>query len=144
MEIAADQVVSLRFSAFEEETSLETVVLQPYGRLVGISGANFRMTLAQTIAQAAIVVVDLLWVEAIDEQSVAVLLAAMRQARSSGKVLSFLSMDASTRNALDASWEHQRNIDQPVQTDCFTPGFEQFLDGYREAKIAGSEITKGF
>ncbi|NJR52008.1 MAG: STAS domain-containing protein [Leptolyngbyaceae cyanobacterium CSU_1_3] len=144
MELAADQVVSLRFSALEAEASLETVVLQPYGRLVGISGANFRITLAQAIAQAAIVMVDLLWVEVIDEQSIAVLLAAMRQARSSGKALSFLSMDAATRSALDASWEQQRNIDSPVQTDCFTPGFEQFLDGYREAKLAGSEITKGF
>jgi anti-anti-sigma regulatory factor len=117
----------------------ETVVLQPCGRLTGIGGATFRTTLAQAIAQADSVVVDLLWVEAIDEQGVATLLAGMRQAYALGKSLAFLGMDAATRTALDKIWGQQRDQDLPTQQDLFTPEFEQFLDGYKEAKIAGAE-----
>jgi anti-anti-sigma regulatory factor len=127
-------------------TTLDTtIVLQPCGALNGTSGANFRVSLAQAIAHATAVVVDLLWVEEIDDQGIAILLAATRQAQSSGKLLSFLAMDASTRSSLDAVWE-QRTAELSIQIDRFAPEFEQFLNEYKEAKIAAItalEMAKG-
>ncbi|MGV0024917.1 STAS domain-containing protein [Phormidesmis priestleyi] len=118
--------------------SPKTVVLQPWGHLTEIRGATFRTALARAIAQADSVVVDLLWVEAIDDQGVATLLAGMRQADALGKSLVFLAMDAATRTALDKSWRQQRDTDSPQKTDLFSPEFEQFLDGYKAAKIASA------
>ncbi len=120
------------------EDPAETIVLQPCGRLTGIGGATFWTTLAQAIAQSDSVVVDLLWVEAIDDRGVVTLMAGMRQAHALGKSLAFLGMDAATRTALDKSWEQQRDITLSTQVDLFAPEFEQFLEGYKAAKAAGA------
>ncbi|KAM3095904.1 STAS domain-containing protein [Phormidesmis sp. 146-12] len=120
----------------QPEDAIDTVVLQPCGRLTGIGGATFRTTLARAIAQSTSVVVDLLWVEAIDDQGVATLLAGMRQACAAGRSLAFLGMDAITRTALDKGWEQQRDVVSSTQIDLFSPEFEQFLDGYKAAKAA--------
>jgi anti-anti-sigma regulatory factor len=129
---------ALTLNTQSEDVSLKTVVLQPWGHLTEIREAAFRTALVQAIAQADSVIVDLLWVEAIDDQGMETLLAGMRQAHALGKSLVFLAMDAATRTALDKSWSQQRDTDLPQQTDLFSPEFEQFLDSYKAAKIAGA------
>lgn len=117
------------------ERSPKTVVLQPRGALLGGAEVTFQSSLAQAIVEAAAVIVDLLWVNSVDDQGIAILLAGMKRAQTSGKSLAFLAMDGTTRAALDAVWEQQRKAEASPQTDRFTPNFEQFLDDYKNAKV---------
>lgn len=103
-------------------------ILQPQGLL---SDRTFQNSLEQAISQADTIVIDLLWTPQVDSAGVAVLLAGLQQAKSVGKLISFLSMDAQTQAALDAGWEKQRLQDRADQTNLFAPAFEQFLDNYR-------------
>jgi len=115
--------------------SPKTVVLQPHGALLGEAGVTFQSSLDQAIVDAAAVIVDLLWVNRVDDQGIAILLAGMKRAQASGKSLAFLAMDEATRAALDAVWEQQRKAKASPQTDRFTPNFEQFLDDHKNAKV---------
>ena len=115
--------------------SFKTVVLQPPRALLGEAGVTFQSSLEQAIVDAAAVIVDLLWVNRVDDQGIAILLAGMKRAQASGKSLVFLAMDGATRVALDAVWEQQRKAEASPQTDWFTPDFEQFLDNHKSAKV---------
>ncbi len=115
--------------------SSKTVVLQPRGVLLGEAGVAFQSSLDQAIVDATAVIVDLLWVNRVDDQGIAILLAGMKRAQASGKSLAFLAMDGATRVALDAVWEQQREAEASPQTDWFTPNFEQFLDNHKSAKV---------
>lgn len=110
-----------------DKISPKTIVLQPVGQL---TDATFQQSLDQAIAQADAIVIDLLRVEKVDHLGITLLLNRLHQARSSGKSLSFLSMDRATQIQLDATWEQQRAAEMSEQTDIFTPEFEQFLDQY--------------
>ncbi len=116
------------------ERSSETVILQPPGALLGEAGVTFQSSLNQAIVEAAAVIVDLLWVDRVDKQGIAILIAGMKRAQASGKSLAFLAMDRATRTALDTVWEQQRAAEASLQADWFTPDFEQFLDNYKSAK----------
>ncbi len=113
----------------------KTVVLQPRGALLGGAGVTFQSSLDQAIVEAAAVIVDLLWINRVDDQGIAILLAGMKRAQASGKSLAFLAMDEATRAALDIVWEQHREAEASPQTDFFTPDFEQFLDDYKSAKV---------
>jgi anti-anti-sigma regulatory factor len=113
----------------------KTVVLQPHGAFSGEAGVTFQSSLDQAIVEAAAVIVDLLWVNRVDDQGIAILLAGMKRAQASGKSLAFLAMNGATRVALDAVWEQQRKAEASPQTDRFTPNFEQFLDDYKSTKV---------
>jgi anti-anti-sigma regulatory factor len=114
------------------------VVLQPNGSLSEVTGTPFKASLGQAIAQADSIVIDLLWIDTIDQAGLSILLSGMTQASKLGKSLSFLSMDQRTRCALDSSWEKLRVADAPAQMDVFAPEFEQFLDLYRTEGIAAN------
>ncbi len=115
--------------------SSEMVVLQPSGALLGEAGLMFQSDLEQAIVDGTAVIVDLLWVDRVDEQGIAILIAGMKRAQLSGKSLVFLAMDGATRTALDAIWEQQRAAEAPLQADWFRPDFEQFLDNYKSANL---------
>lgn len=127
-----------------EETSDKAppkmAVLQPQGLL---SDRAFQTSLEQAIAQGDTIVIDLLWTPHVDPTGIAILLAGVQQAKAVGKLISFLSMDAQTRAALDAGWENQRRQNMADQTDWFAPAFEQFLDSYRSIPHLRSGICHG-
>lgn len=114
------------------------VVLQPSGSLSEFTGRPFQASLGKAIAQADSIVVDLLWIETIDQAGLSILLSGMTQASKLGKSLSFLSMDQKTRCTLDSIWEKLRAADAPAQMDVFAPEFEQFLDLYRTEGTAAN------
>jgi anti-anti-sigma regulatory factor len=116
-----------------EEVCPGTVVLQPYGGLSGMNGMTFQANLQKAIAQAEAVIVDLLWIDTIDQTGITIFLSAMKQAHSLGKSLSFLAMDTATRIALDKVWEQQQTA-ASAQADWFTPEFERFLDNYKKVR----------
>lgn len=112
-----------------------TVVLQPNGNLSDLTGTSFRTRLGDAIAQADAIVVDLLWIDTIDQAGLSILLSGMTQAVKLGKSLSFLSMNQQTRSTLDSSWGKLRDLNASAQVDVFTPEFEQFLDNYRVSEV---------
>lgn len=115
-----------------------TVVLQPNGNLSDSTETSFGTHLGAAIAQADAIVVDLLWIDTIDQAGLSILLSGMTQAVKLGKSLSFLSMNQQTRSTLDSSWEKLREVNASVQVDVFTPEFEQFLDHYQTHGIAAA------
>jgi anti-anti-sigma regulatory factor len=113
------------------EPPRSTVVLQPHGSLGHALDATFANSLHQALDQADEVIVDLLWVEQIDQAGITLLLASIEKAKSHGKLLSFLSMDGTTRATLDQVLDQQHDLASTVQSECFMPDFEQFLETYK-------------
>ncbi|MBW4541172.1 MAG: hypothetical protein KME43_18850, partial [Myxacorys chilensis ATA2-1-KO14] len=109
----------------DDKTFPTTVVLQPNGNLSDLTETSFGTHLGDAIAQADAIVVDLLWIDTIDQAGLSILLSGMTQAVKLGKSLSFLSMNQQTRSTLDSSWEKLRDVNASVQVDVFTPEFEQ-------------------
>jgi anti-anti-sigma regulatory factor len=108
-----------------------TVVLQPHGSLGQLEG-SFGTSLSQALDQADEVIVDLLWAETVDDTGIKLLLNSMETAKAQGKILSFLGMNSATRAALDKILEQQHDSAAMVQSECFLPDFEQFLETYKE------------
>jgi anti-anti-sigma regulatory factor len=128
--------VSQASDAEPPDSLAHTIVLQPSGCL-GVTGTpDFIRSLHQALAQVDEVIVDLLWVDTVSEEGLQLLLEAMAKAKSLGKLLSFLGMDAATRMALDEGWDRQRDHDATVQSDLFMPDFEAFLETYKAEKYA--------
>jgi anti-anti-sigma factor len=106
------------------------VVLQPSGVLDRGSSPAFQQTLEDSLAQVAdTVIVDLLWVEAIDSCGIIALVAGIHRATALGKSLSFQSMDSQTHAALEAEWNCQRALSFGPWNDLFEQDLELFLDG---------------
>jgi anti-anti-sigma regulatory factor len=107
---------------------LTVIVLQPTGVLDRSSSPEFHRALHQALEQAEeMVIVDLLWVERIDEMGIAALVEGRQQAAALGKFLSIQSMDRGTSTALEHAWSHQANLAAGGQSDWLQPGLEQFL-----------------
>lgn len=106
-----------------------TIVLQPNGSLDCHSSVEFQQMLEKALVLSGDgVIVDLLWVDSTDSCGVAALVAGIQQAAILGKMLSFQSMDASTRTALEIEWIRQREISFGSWSDLFGTELEQFLD----------------
>jgi anti-anti-sigma regulatory factor len=106
-----------------------TIVLQPNGSLDCYSSAEFQQRLEEALVLSGDgVIVDLLWVDSTDSCGVAALVAGIQQAAILGKMLSFQSMDVSTRTALEIEWIRQREISFGPWNDLFGTELEQFLD----------------
>lgn len=103
-----------------------TLVLQPKGPLNQQTALDFQTELEAALVQVRErVIVDLLWTETIDEAGIAVLVSGIRQATRLGRQLTFNSLDAFTRQILDAEIDRQ----QPQEWEhWFSPEFEQFLN----------------
>jgi anti-anti-sigma regulatory factor len=126
-----------------QEAAQQTIVLQP-ANLIGAEGAVFQASFNEALQQAAVILLDLIWLDEIDAAGLAVLLAAMKAAYEVGVTLSFLSMDASTRQWLDAQWEQDNAAVSIGRDDVFAPEFEQFLADYqarKEATLLAVEIA---
>ena len=117
-----------------EEGYVGTVVLQPYA-LSGVDGTRFQQSLTEALTRAEAVIVDLLWVERIEKDTIQMLFGGMQRAYLLGKPLSFLSIDHATRSTLDFLWEQYREREALTCYDVFTPDFEQFLDRHREDRL---------
>ncbi len=122
----------LDVSAFDDaiaHTQPDTIVLQPNGALDAMSSADFQKVLETALATVAVgVIVDLLWVDAIDTHGIAALAAGVQQSVILGKVLTFQSMDVRTRLALEHEWYRQRDLSFGPWSDLFKQDLEQFLD----------------
>jgi anti-anti-sigma regulatory factor len=129
-----DKPTSLNLLGSFEEVGPGTIVLQPVG-LTGTEGTEFHASLEQALQQSDIVIVDLLWIEKIEQQGLRTLLIGVQRAQALGKHLSFLSMDAATSSALDALWETQL-VPTSDRDEVYTPDFEAFLDMHRQVKQA--------
>ena len=128
--------VSQDISGVESNSQpITTVVLQPHGGLSGESEPTFATSLNQALDQSNEVIVDLLWVKQVDQAGITLLLNSIARAKSQGKLLSFLGMDGATRAKLDAVLQQQHDLAATVQSECFTPDFEQFLETYKAEQM---------
>jgi len=115
---------------------LPTIVLQPSGCLTHESSEHFQQTLEDALGLADRgVIVDLLWLEEIDATGIAAFVAGIERAACLAKTISFQSMSYSTRLAMEAEWERQRQIRLGDQRDRVHSCLKQFLEqGRRESK----------
>lgn len=90
-------------------THPETIVLQPCSQLTQEQSLAFQQTLeaALELAQES-VIVDMLWVETVDAEGIAALVAGLEKAADLGKLLSFQSLRHPIRVAVDLEWQRQR------------------------------------
>lgn len=98
-------------------------VLQPRGVLNHLTSSAFLTEVAVALEQASEqVIVDLLWVDTIDEQGMAMLVASLEQAAVLGKKLVLHSLDYRTRTSLTAAVHRQSDADD--WEHWFNPAFE--------------------
>ncbi|MBW4472901.1 MAG: STAS domain-containing protein [Stenomitos rutilans HA7619-LM2] len=110
------------------------LVLQPNGSLNASNSHDLQHELEQALEQATeTVLVDLLWVEAIDACGIAALVAGLQYAAKLGKFLSFQSMKDCDRCALETTWAHQQEMSAGAWTHTFSCTFESFLDHFSHA-----------
>lgn len=100
-------------SSFNNTSTIEsrrprTVVLRPNGRLDALSSPAFTKALEQALELTSeTVVVDLLWVESVESEGVACLMAGLKRASRLGKTLSLRFMDVATQAAVQAACDRQ-------------------------------------
>jgi anti-anti-sigma regulatory factor len=126
-----------------EYRTAQTIVLQP-ANLTGVEGNVFQELFGQALRDAAVILVDLIWLDQVDRSGLNVLLDVMKRSDAAGKTLSFLSMDASTRQWLDDQWERENPPLSIGRDDVFAPDFEQFLadcQARKEATLLAVEIA---
>lgn len=130
MNIAIESIATVpHFWDTPLETKPHTIVLQPDGNLDPISSSEFRVQLEAAIEQVTdAVIVDFLWVKSTDPQGIAALVAGIQRAATLGKAISFQSMDAQTRAAIEQEWNRQRQLSFGPWQDRFKDDLEQFLD----------------
>lgn len=109
------------------------LVLQPNGALNEANSREFQQELEQALEQATeTVMVDLLWVEAIDACGIAVLVAGLQRAAALGKFLSFQSMSADSHWVLENAWAQQQEMSAGAWTHTFSSDLELFLDNLKQ------------
>ncbi len=120
-----------------------TIVLQPQ-YLQGKAGVAFQRNLEQAIEHAAVILVDLLWIDATDAAMQASMCNAMKRAAQRGKSLSFLGLDANSQKALDQLWEQKTTDRLADHQAIFAPDFEQFLsDGLAHKSATTLAVDMG-
>jgi len=104
-------------------------VLQPRGRLDQTSSPTLQLILEQSLHQATeAVILDLIWVEAIDSVGLEVLKSGVRLAHRLSKALSFHAVSAPTRAALDLEKATLRALSLGKWAEVWQHEFEQFLN----------------
>lgn len=120
-----------------------TLVLQPQGQLDQDNHADFQAALSQALdtAQTA-VIVDFLWVEAIEPQGLKVLQACLNQAVEQGKHLILHRLPTEIRQALVTEQDLQRSSRLGVWTDSCRADFARFLrEAARDRYSAPSSLA---
>lgn len=108
------------------------LVLQPDGSLNEMNSPAFRQALEQTLEHVTeTVMVDFLWVDAIDAHGIAALVAGLQCATALGKVLSFQSMNADSHQALENAWAQQQEHEAGAWTHTFSSDLDVFLDNFK-------------
>lgn len=106
-----------------------TCVLQPTGHLDGTTYQDFQLLLEMALEQPVhSVIVDLLWVDGVDEYGIQTLLTGIERAAKLGKIISFAAMSYSIQVAMEAEWDRQRDLRFGSWQDLFGSDLEQFLD----------------
>ncbi len=112
----------------EEEATPHTIVLQPNGCLNAVTSSRFQQELEQALEVTAnAVIVDLLHIEAVEQEGVSALLAGIKLATSLNKSLSICSMSMGTRLALETERGRQRTVTLGAWSDLCKQEFELFL-----------------
>jgi anti-anti-sigma regulatory factor len=116
----------------------ETVVLQPHS-LVGNVGNSFYQALDTAIDTAidrtsSRIIIDLLWIDHWDTETIKLLVKASLKAHSQGHSLTFLGMDPATRTKFDQSVQQGHQADRAGSYSVFDPDFEAFLEHHHQVK----------
>ncbi|HEY9617872.1 MAG TPA: STAS domain-containing protein [Microcoleaceae cyanobacterium] len=130
MNVAVESIATVpHFWEAPLEAKPHTIVLQPDGNLDPIRSSEFQVQLEAAIEQVTdAVIVDFLWVNSTDSQGIAALVAGIQRAATLGKAISFQSMDARTRAALEQEWNRQRQLSFGPWQDRFKDDLAQFLE----------------
>jgi anti-anti-sigma regulatory factor len=105
------------------------LVVQPGADLVGTATLDLQQTLNAALKQVTTgVVVDLIWVRQCDATGIRVLIAAMQQAETAGKSLSFQAMKGNLRTVLEQEWASQREQVAGPRRDWFHSELADFCD----------------
>ncbi len=108
------------------------LALQPEGALNEATSRNFQQALEEALEQVTeTVMVDFLWVEAIDSYGIAALVAGLQRAAALGKFLSFQSMDADSALVLETAWAQQQEREAGGWTHTFSADLELFLGNFQ-------------
>jgi anti-anti-sigma regulatory factor len=118
--------------AFPVLSNSPALVLQPPGSLDHTTCPQFRpmleVALEQTLSR---VMIDLLWVETIDEIGVQTLLFAREQAAKLGKIVTFSTMNETVQQAMERAWKQEQDSHMGGNwQDIFDADLEQFLEKY--------------
>jgi anti-anti-sigma regulatory factor len=106
-----------------------TLVLQPMGNLDQQSCIEFEQCLHNALEQATDgVLVDLLWIRAIDSFGIAALVTGIEKASTLHKSFSLHSMNRRTKVAMEAEWEQRRSQRMGTWKNTFAADLEQYLD----------------
>jgi anti-anti-sigma regulatory factor len=128
VELDCDRPLTELQSPFESQPY--TIVLQP-GNSLPIESHEFQLELYRALENATdAVVVDLLWIDGLSNQAIAILSNGIKKALILGKALSFQSMSSAARQALQREWHHHRASFLGTWNNCFAGELEQFLDYY--------------
>ncbi len=122
--------------AQQQPSVLATAIVLPPSPVSPCSQVQMFGQMLENILESAVesVIVDLLWVEAMDATGVAVLVSAAEKASNLGKTLSFQSMNHEIRSAVEMEWDQRRQQRFGTWSDCFDTQLEQFLGRGRTRK----------
>jgi anti-anti-sigma regulatory factor len=115
----------------------DTVVLQPQS-LVGHLGQTFYQELDDAIANSSHIIIDLLWIETWEIETLTSLVNAFLKAQSHGNPLTFLGMDPATRRKFDHGVQQGYQTDRMGSYGIFAPDFEAFLEQHHQVKSAAA------
>lgn len=117
------------------EAPFPMLVLQPTGKLDVAGSRALQVELEAALNRAIVgIIVDLLWVEAIDAVGIEVLVVGLQQAASRGKSLLFQGMDTRTQTALEQEWSRQRQLGPGTRSCHLSRELERYLDGLADRR----------
>ncbi len=118
-----------------EDPTPGTVVLQPQS-LIGSEGVTFYQALDGAIATSRAIIIDLLWVETLETETLKPLVTAFLTAQTQGKPFTFLAMDQDTRMQFEQLTQQGSRNDASGSYGVFAPDFEAFLEEHHQVKAA--------
>lgn len=120
-----------------------TVVLQPRYQIDDATIASFQAELEQALHRTGkAVIVDLMWVGAIDAMGAEALRRSLHLAHRLGKALLFQSLDWSIRDRLDVEQERLRTANLGSWAEAWQESFHQFLGDRQQARSPVEDCTE--
>ncbi|XHX80052.1 MAG: hypothetical protein RBJ76_09030 [Stenomitos frigidus ULC029] len=108
------------------------LVLQPDDELLNQADSSELQHKLETMLEQVTdgVIVDLLWADAINVNGIAAMVAGLQRATALGKWMSFQSMSANSRPALETAWAQQQEVSAGAWSHIFSSDLEAFLDDF--------------